>query len=92
MDDGHVHIDKYSSSNWRNQAVTLSTYLNYDTNDIIVKYFKEKWNIEFKQARDTGRNNDRYYIYTNVDGCKKFLDLVRPTVSQVSSMIYKLGV
>ncbi len=92
MDDGHIHIDKYSSSTLRNQSVELSTYLNYDETLILIDYFKNKWNIEFKPMKDTGRNDNRYYIYTNVTNCHKFLDIVRPTVSKVSSMIYKLGV
>ena len=88
MDDGYININtsQYRSSVQHN--IKISTCVDKNTVDIIIQYFKEKWDITFKSFLE---RKSYYSIRTSSElDCIKFIDLVKPYVCQVPSMLYKI--
>ena len=85
MDDGHLSQKKRDGKVHAN-TLYINTYISKEENQIIINYFKEKWNICFTQNHDKGF----YRLRCGTKEARKFLDIVRPYVSQIPSMSHKL--
>lgn len=62
---------------------------NKKEHDILIKYFKQKWNINptLRVVKRKDRNQS-FFLTFSVEETKKFLDIVRPYV--IKSMFYKV--
>ena len=78
MDDGY-NDHKRNLINLATQSFTL------EENQIIQKWFLNKWNIEFKIYR----RKDKYFLVTYKDA-KKFKELVKPFIEKLECMRYKI--
>ena len=78
MDDGY-NDPKRNLINLATQSFTL------EENQIIQKWFLNKWNIEFKIYR----RKDKYFLVTYKDA-KKFKELVKPFIEKLECMRYKI--
>ncbi len=68
-----------------NQNGKIATYLTYEENILIVKFLKEKFNINCTINKD----KKHYHLYFNVKEIMKFLRLIKGYVPEC--MNYKLG-
>lgn len=88
MDDGYINVNtsQYRSSIQHN--IKISTCVDKNTANVIIQYFKEKWDITFKCYLE----RKKYYsIRTSSEiDCLKFIDLIKPYIHQVPSMLYKI--
>jgi hypothetical protein len=84
MDDGSIPIEKPN----RIHSVRLST-CGYPLDDslLAIQYFKEKWNIEFKTAKQWGTLFS--IVCRKREDIKRFLELVSPHIP--SCMEYKVN-
>lgn len=93
MDDGGY--------NYMNKVLTLSTHcFGLEGNQIIQKYFRERWNINCKIQKiyqrvtniSLNRKEGTYYVLRfNVKETKKLIEIFKFYIIQIPSMIYKIG-
>ena len=88
MDDGHINIrrDKGRSCGF---YIKISTCEPNEEVQTIIDYFKEVWNIHFYMFHE-GKNEDSYSLCCGTKEGLKFIELVKPYVSEVPSMIHKI--
>lgn len=94
------------SYNYKGKSIEISTQsFGLNGNKIIQRWFKEKWRINSKitikrfKKKETFisgikiKNHKSFYYYLrfNVENTKKFIELIKPYVMQIPSMIYKIG-
>lgn len=88
MDDGFINVNtsKYRSS--IQHTIKISTCVDENTANMMVQYFKERWDINFKSFIE----KKKYYsIRTSTESdCSKFIELIKPYIFQVPSMLYKI--
>ena len=89
MDDGSININ---SSEQRNGSVQrqcrIATCENLETVEEIIDYFKTKWDIQFIKFLE-GKNT--YSIITStLKDTEKFINIVKPYVQEIPSMLYKI--
>jgi hypothetical protein len=83
MDDGCSHKNKDSIL-----SVRLSTHgFTKEENEVIVKWFKEKYDIEFNI--DFHKRTNTYSLRCNKSNSDKFISLVKPYI--IPSMVYKIS-
>lgn len=98
MDDGTLHCEWSDTANrYVNLDIKICTALPKKQNQIIIDYFKEKWNIEFHQLHIPGTQNDGFVrrkdlwqLRARRASSLKFLELVYPIVSTIPCMAYKV--
>lgn len=91
MDDGSCNKYHNHNGSIHKGEVSLSTYTSIEQNKLIIDFFKQKYNIDFK-IESYHPNPKLFYISTSsVDSTKKFLDIVEPYILQVPCLIYKLN-
>lgn len=85
MDDGCLFAKKRNGKihAWE---LYLNTYLTDEENQVIIDYFKEKWNICWKLNHSKGWSRLRC---STIEG-RKFLDIIRPIVDKIQCMRYKV--
>lgn len=88
MDDGSCY---YKDSLIDGHSICIDLRISTDCftseeHDIIVNYFREKWNINFYKYYSKTR--DVYCIRANKEAAIKFINLIKPYV--ISSMQYKI--
>lgn len=88
MDDGHINIRK-AKGRPCGFYIRISTCEPKEEVQTIIDYFKEVWNISFYMFHE-GRREDSYSLCCGTKEGLKFIDLVKPYVSQVPSMIHKI--
>lgn len=68
------------------RTVMLSTYCSYEENLTIIKYFKEKWKINWV----IGKHKDKFFVQRGwkSDDMAKFMKIIKPYI--IPSMKYKL--
>ena len=88
MDDGHINIrkDKVRPCGF---YIKISTCEPKQEVQTIIDFFKEQWNINFYMFRE-GKKEDSYSLCCGTKEGLKFIDIVKPYVSQVPSMIHKI--
>lgn len=88
MDDGHINIRK-SSGRPCGFYVKISTCEPREEVQTIINYFKEVWDINFYMFHE-GHKEDSYSLCCGTKEGLKFIELVKPYVLQVPSMIHKI--
>ena len=86
MDDGCINIRK-SNNKIHGFYIRIATCLPKEELQIIIDYFKEVWNISFYKISE-GKNT--YSLCCGTKEGIKFINIVRPYVLQVPSMIHKI--
>jgi hypothetical protein len=88
MDDGHINIRK-DKGRPCGFYIRISTCEPKDEVQIIIDYFREVWDINFYMFHE-GKQKDSYSLCCGTKEGLKFIELVKPYVSQVPSMIHKI--
>lgn len=88
MDDGHINIrrDKGRPCGF---YIKISICEPKEEVQTIIDYFKEQWNINFYMFHE-GKQQNSYSICCGTKEGLKFIDIVKPYVLQVPSMIHKI--
>ena len=89
MDDGHINIRKDKSGRVMGFYIKIATCLPKDELQIIIDYFKEVWDIQFYMFHE-GKKEDSYSLCCGTIEGIKFINIIKPYVSQVPSMIHKI--
>ena len=89
MDDGHINIRKTKDGRPMGFYIKISTCEPKQEVQIIIDFFKEQWNINFYMFHE-GKKEDSYSLCCGTKEGLKFIDIVKPYVSQVPSMIHKI--
>lgn len=87
MDDGSLSNEKRNGVPYRT-IITLCTCLSKDENQVIIDYFFDKLGIKATQRK---MKNSYAIVIGSKQNVIKFIDLVKPYVSQVKCMWYKLN-
>lgn len=88
MDDGHINIRK-KKDKIIGFYIKISTCEPKKEVQTIIDYFKEVWNINFYMFHE-GKKEDSYSLCCGTKEGLKFIELVKPYVLQVPSMIHKI--
>ena len=89
MDDGHINIRKDKDGRPMGFYIKISTCEPKDEVQTIIDFFKEQWNINFYMFHE-GKKEDSYSLCCGTKEGLKFIDIVKPYVLQVPSMIHKI--
>ena len=89
MDDGHINIRKDKDGRPMGFYIKIATCLPKHEVQIIIDYFKEVWDISFYMFHE-GKKEDSYSLCCGTKEGLKFIEIVKPYVSQVPSMIHKI--
>lgn len=89
MDDGHINIRKNKEGKIHGFYIKISTCKPKEEVQTIIDYFKEVWGIKFYMFHE-GRKQDSYSLCCGTKEGLKFIKIIKPYVSQVPSMIYKI--
>ena len=89
MDDGHINIRKTKEGRPMGFYIRISTCEPKQEVQTIIDFFKEQWNINFYMFHE-GKKEDSYSLCCGTKEGLKFIDIVKPYVSQVPSMIHKI--
>ena len=84
MDDGSKSFKRVGN---RIHAVeiTLNTYLSKEENEVIISYFKERWEIQW----GLNKSKDKYRLRMGTREGHKFFNLIEPYI--IDSMRYKIN-
>lgn len=88
MDDGHLNIRK-SNNKVHGFYIKISTCEPRKEVQIIIDYFKEVWDIHFYMYHE-GKKKDSYSLCCGTKEGLKFINLIKPYVNQIPSMLYKI--
>lgn len=89
MDDGFININESEQRHGSTQrSIKISTCVDEETCNIVIQYFKERWNIEFRPFLEKSKFFS-IAAKTNEDS-DKFIKIVKPYVEQVPSLLYKI--
>lgn len=88
MDDGHININLSKQRSSVQHTIKIATCVDKTTANMIIDYFKEKWNIKFRLFSE-GKNTFSIASSTE-DDCKNFINIVKPYVLQVPTLLYKI--
>ena len=88
MDDGHINIRK-DKGRPCGFYIKISTCEPKQEIQTIIDYFKEQWNINFYMYHE-GKKEDSYSLCCGTKEGLKFIDIIKPYVLQVPSMIHKI--
>lgn len=89
MDDGHINIRKDKTGRPMGFYIKIATCLPKKELQIIIDYFKEVWDINFYTFHE-GKKEDSYSLCCGTKEGLKFIEIVKPYVLQVPSMIHKI--
>lgn len=89
MDDGHINIRKDKSGRPMGFYIKIATCLPKEELQVIIDYFKQVWNVKFYMFHE-GKNKDSFSLCCGTKEGLKFINIVKPYVSQVPSMIHKI--
>jgi hypothetical protein len=85
MDDGSLYNAKYNNK-YSKCTARLNTYLSKEENEIIIKYFMEKWNIRWVLEKE----KQFYRLRCNTTEFRKFVEIIKDYI--VPSMFYKINI
>ena len=88
LDDGGLSQLKNKDGSLRANTLMLNTMLNKDENQIIINYFKEKWDIQFRQCK----NHGKYRLECGTREARKFIKILEPYIDEVECLSYKFNV
>lgn len=87
MDDGHINIRK-TKDKIHGFYIKISICRPKKEVQIIIDYFVDVWNINFYMFHEG--NGDSYSLCCGTIEGKKFIKLVKPIISKIPSMMYKI--
>lgn len=89
LDDGFININESEQRHGSTQRnIRISTCVDKETCNMIIQYFKEVWNIEFRPYVEKSK---LFSIATKTnEDSNKFIEIVKPYVEQVPSLLYKI--
>ena len=88
MDDGHINI-RINHGKPCGFYIKISTCEPKSEVQTIIDYFREVWTINFYMIHE-GKKEDSYSLCCGTKEGLKFIDIIKPYVSQVPSMIHKI--
>ena len=88
MDDGYININTSKQRSSIQHTIKIATCVDEKTIEIIIQYFLEVWNIKFRKFPE-GKNTFSLASSSEED-YSKFVNLIKPFVVQVPSMLYKI--
>lgn len=88
MDDGHINIRK-DKGRPCGFYIKISTCEPKEEVQTIIDFFKEQWNINFYMFHE-GKKEDSFSLCCGTKEGIKFIELVKPYVSQIPSMMHKI--
>ena len=88
MDDGHINYRK-TNGKVHGFYIKIATCIPKEELQIIIDYFKEVWDIEFYTFHE-GKKENSYSLCCGTKEGIKFINIVKPYVEQVPSMIHKI--
>ena len=89
MDDGHINIRKTKDGRPMGFYIKISTCEPKQEVQTIIDFFKEQWNINFYMFHE-GKKEDSYSLCCGTKEGLKFIEIIKPYVLQVPSMLYKI--
>lgn len=89
MDDGHINIRRNKDGRIHGFYIKISTCEPKSEVQTIIDYFKEVWDINFYMFHE-GRQEDSFSLCCGTKEGLKFIELVKPYVQQVPSMVHKI--
>lgn len=87
MDDGGLSQKKRGGIVYANELM-LNTHTTKENNQVLIDYFREVWDINFKQYKNKGW----YRLACGTKEARKFIAIVKPYVEQVPSMLHKIAI
>lgn len=89
MDDGFININESEQRHGSIQRnIRISTCVDKQTCNMMINYFKEIWGVEFRPFLEKSK---LYSLATRTnDDTDKFIEIVKPYVEQVPSLLYKI--
>lgn len=88
MDDGHINIRR-TNNKIHGFYIKISTCVSKEQAQVIIDYFSEVWNVKFYTYHE-GKNKDSYSLCCGTKEGIKFINIIKPYVEQVPSMLYKI--
>ena len=89
MDDGHINLRKDKDGRPMGFYIKLSICRPRIEVQTIIDFFKEQWNINFYMFHE-GKIKDSYSLCCGTKEGLKFIEIIKPYVLQVPSMLYKI--
>lgn len=88
MDDGCINVNTSIQRSSIQYTIKFATCCDKNTALMIIEYFKEKWNINFRLFSE-GKNSFSIATCSKQD-CLNFVQIVKPYLLQVPSLLYKI--
>lgn len=89
MDDGCINNQKNSKGEYCKFYIRISTCLPKDQCNEIIDSIYTKFGVKFYTFHE-GKKEDSYSLCCGTQEGRKFLDIVKPYVEQIPSMLYKV--
>lgn len=89
MDDGHINIRKDKDGRPMGFYIKIATCIPKEDLQIIIDFFLEEWGVKFYMFHE-GKKENSYSLCCGTKEGIKFLNIVKPYVSQVPSMMHKI--
>lgn len=87
MDDGHINVNTSSQRSSIQHTIKISTCVDIDSANMIIDYFKQVWNINFRLMKE----KTHYSISScSESDCAAFIAIVKPHIQSVPSLLYKI--
>lgn len=87
MDDGSINVNTSKQRPSIQHTILIATCCDKDTADVMIKYFKEVWNVKMRKFPE---GNGYSLSTTSESECKKFVEIVKPYIKEVPSLLYKI--
>lgn len=88
MDNGHINIRK-DKGRPCGFYIKISTCEPKEEVQVMIDYFKEVWDINFYMFHE-GKKEDSYSLCCGTKEGLKFIEIIKPYVEQIPSMLYKI--
>lgn len=88
-DDRFININESIKRHGSIQrTIKISTCIDKETCEMMIEYFKEKWEIEFRPFIE---KSNMYSLVTRTnDDTDKFIKIVKPYIEEIPSLLYKI--
>lgn len=88
LDDGCINVNTSSQRSSIQHTIRIATCTDIKTTETIIKYFKDRWNVNFRMFPE---GNNTFSIASRTENdCLTFVNIVKPYIEQVPSMLYKI--
>jgi hypothetical protein len=88
MDDGHINVNTSEQRSSIQHTIKIATCVDFETIQVIIEYFKDKWNINFRSFHE---GKDTYSIASSSESdCLNFVKIIKPYIEQIPSLLYKI--